>query len=199
MSIGASITSAALEANPYPIYRHLRDEEPISWVPAVGQWLITRWSDVREVLLDTETYTSETEPSTLTRTLGRNMLASDGAYHRRVRAIVEPAFHRRDIETFSQEVIPRLANELIDGFQQRGAAELVSDFAEPRSSSPTSRSRCRYGRCSVRWDLALWQRRGCGVGTTTSVPALPTSSATRTSRLWPIGRCTSLTRPLACC
>ncbi len=47
MSIGEGITLEDLERDPYPIYARLRDDEPVSWVPAVGLWLVTRFEDVR--------------------------------------------------------------------------------------------------------------------------------------------------------
>jgi cytochrome P450 len=74
MSIGQTVTIEALERDPYPIYERLRDEEPVSWVPAVGLWLVTRFDDVRGVDLDPETFTAATQPSTLNRTMGVNML-----------------------------------------------------------------------------------------------------------------------------
>ena len=62
----------------------------------------------------------ETSPSTLNRTLGKNMLGSEGAYHSRIRAIVEPPFRPRAVERYTEELIPRFANELIDAFAGRG-------------------------------------------------------------------------------
>ncbi|MBA3690317.1 MAG: cytochrome P450, partial [Actinobacteria bacterium] len=50
--IGGTVTIEDLERDPYPIYARLRDEEPVSWVPAVGLWLVTRFDDVRGVDLD---------------------------------------------------------------------------------------------------------------------------------------------------
>ena len=46
MTIGQTITLEDLERDPYPIYERLRAEEPVSWVPAVQLWLVTRWDEV---------------------------------------------------------------------------------------------------------------------------------------------------------
>ena len=78
MTIGETITLEDLERDPYPSYARLRDEEPVSWVPAVGLWLVTRFDDVRAVDLDPETFTGATDPSTLNRTMGVNMLGTEG-------------------------------------------------------------------------------------------------------------------------
>jgi len=42
LSVGTEITVEQLEADPYPIYEHLRAEEPVCLVESVGLWLVTR-------------------------------------------------------------------------------------------------------------------------------------------------------------
>jgi len=133
LSVGTEITIDALEADPYPIYKQLRDEEPVSFVESVGLWLVTRWDDVQHVDKNPELFTGETEPSTLRRTFGPNLLASEGAYHDRIRSIIYPWFRVGAIGTYPDTVIAPIANELVDGFAGRGEAELVSELAEPLS------------------------------------------------------------------
>ncbi|MGH2640684.1 MAG: cytochrome P450 [Actinomycetota bacterium] len=133
MTVGETITLEELERDPYPIYARLRDEEPVSWVPAVQLWLVTRHDDVRAVDLDPDTFTGATDPSTLNRTMGVNMLGSEGSHQRWVREIVEPPFRPRDVEDRTQGMIPKLAHELIDAFVDRGHANLFTDYADPMS------------------------------------------------------------------
>ena len=133
MTLGESVTLEDLERDPYPIYERLRDEEPVSWVPAVGLWLVTRFDDVRRVDLDPEAFTARTDPSTLNRTMGVNMLGSEGPDQQRIRRIVEPPFRPRDVEERTQGMIPQLANELIDGFAGRGEADVFRAFCDPMS------------------------------------------------------------------
>ena len=40
--IGAATTLAQLEADPHPILAQLREREPVSWLPALDGWLVTR-------------------------------------------------------------------------------------------------------------------------------------------------------------
>ena len=133
MSVGESITLDELERDPYPIYARLRDEEPVSWVPAVQLWLVTRYEDVRAVDLAPETFTAETDPSTLNRTMGRNMLGSEGGDQQRIRRITEIPFRPRDVEERTQGMIPKLAHELTDGFADRGEVDLFTEFCDPMS------------------------------------------------------------------
>jgi cytochrome P450 len=132
--IGASITVDELEHDPYPAYARLRAEEPVAWVESVGLWLVTRWDDVQTVDKTPDAFTAETEPSTLNRTFGKNLLGSEGDYHQRVRAIIHPWFRTKAIGHFPAEVIAPIANELIDAFAGRGEVEFVSEFAEPLSA-----------------------------------------------------------------
>jgi cytochrome P450 len=139
-TIGSTITVDDLEGDPYPIYKRLRDEEPVSWVESVGLWLVTRRDDVIYVDKTPDLFTGETEPSTLNRTFGKNLLGSEGAYHDRIRSIIYPWFRVGAIGHFPEEVIAPIANELIDEFAARGEAELVSEFAEPLSARTLKRA-----------------------------------------------------------
>lgn len=154
MSVGESITLEDLERDPYPIYARLRDEEPVSWVPAVQLWLVTRHEDVRTVDLSPDVFTAATEPSTLNRTMGVNMLGSDGPDQQRIRRVVEPPFRPRDVEDRTKGMIPELATELIDAFVDRGEADLFREFADPMSVRSL---RFLLGLDEVPWeDLLRW-------------------------------------------
>jgi cytochrome P450 len=131
--IGASITVEELERDPYPLYARLRESEPVSWVESVGLWLVTRWDDVNTVDKTPDVFTAQTQPSTLERTFGRNLLASEGAYHDRIRAVIHPWFRMNAIGHFPSEVIVPLVDELIDGFAERGEVDLAAELAEPLS------------------------------------------------------------------
>jgi cytochrome P450 len=154
MTVGEKVTLEELERDPYPIYERLRDEEPVSWVPAVQLWLVTRYEDVRTVDLTPEVFTAATDPSTLNRTMGVNMLGSEGPDQQRIRRVVEPPFRPRDVEERTKGMIPDLANELIDGFASRGGCDLFREFADPMSVRSL---RFMLGLDEVAWeDLLRW-------------------------------------------
>lgn len=154
MTAGEQVTLEELERDPYPIYERLRDQEPVAWVPAVQLWLVTRYEDVRTVDLTPEVFTAATEPSTLNRTMGVNMLGSEGRDQQRIRRVVEPPFRPRDVEERTKGMIPALANELIDGFESRGECDLFREFADPMSVRSL---RFLLGLDEVAWeDLLRW-------------------------------------------
>src|SRR5919199_4022382 len=139
-TFGSTVTVDDLERDPYPIYKRLRDEEPVSYVDSVGLWLVTRWEDVVYVDKTPDLFTGETEPSTLNRTFGKNLLGSEGPYHDRIRSIIYPAFRVAAIGHYPDEVIAPIVNELVDAFAGRGEADFVSEFAEPLSTRVVKRA-----------------------------------------------------------
>jgi cytochrome P450 len=140
LSVGSEISVAQLESDPYPIYAQLRAEQPVCFVESVGLWLVTRWDDVQHIDKTPDVFTGETEPSTLNRTFGKNLLGSEGAYHDRIRKIIYPWFRVGAIGDYPDKVVTPLANELVDAFVDRGGADLVSEFAEPLSARVLKRA-----------------------------------------------------------
>lgn len=117
--------------DPYPIYRRLRREAPVTFVPAVGRYLITRHEDVVFAEQHPELFSSREKDSLILRVIGANMLREDDPAHRRIRAAAEPPARPRRIRTDWSPVFQRTADELIDGFAARGEADLFTDFAGP--------------------------------------------------------------------
>jgi cytochrome P450 len=156
VGIGDTITLEQLETDPYPVYARLRETEPVSWVPAVQLWLVTRYEDVRTVDLSPDVFSGATTPSTLNRTMGVNMLGSEGPDQQRIRRIAEGPFRPRDVEDRTQGMIPALANELIDGFADRGEVDLFTAFCDPMSVRSL---RFLLGLDEVAWeDLLSWNQ-----------------------------------------
>jgi cytochrome P450 len=65
-----SVTVAALETDPYPIYARLRQEAPVCFIPAVGLWFVTRYEDVEFVGTHPELFSAELDDSPVDRTFG---------------------------------------------------------------------------------------------------------------------------------
>ena len=131
--LGSSITVEALEADPFPIYARLRDEEPVCFVPAVGLHLVTRWDDVQYVATHPDVFTAEVDASPLVRTLGRNVLTVDGADHARMRAGMDAPMRPRAVEGYAPDVIEPIARRHLDALAGSPGAELMSAYCEPVS------------------------------------------------------------------
>ncbi|MCU1361887.1 MAG: cytochrome [Ilumatobacteraceae bacterium] len=150
-SIGASITLAQLEADPYPALAQLRADEPVAYVSDMDMWLVTRWDDVEMVHVRTDVFTSATEPSWLNSVLGVNMLGRDGADHRRLKDALQPTFAPTATGAWVTDRLPQICDELIDAFAS-GQTDLMTAYAEPIA--------VRALQDALAWDNASWQQIG---------------------------------------
>ena len=150
-SIGADITLAELETDPYPALARLRAAEPVAYVPDMDMWLVTRWDDVEMVHERPDLFTSATEPSWLNSVLGVNMLGRDGAEHRKLKDALQPTFAPTATSGWVADLLPVICDELIDAFDPSGA-DLMTAYAEPIA--------VRALQDSLAWDNASWQQIG---------------------------------------
>jgi len=102
-------TLGELDADPHPAYTRLREREPVSWLPDAGQWLVTRWHDVRTVLCDTERFSSE-----------------HPGIHDVFRAAYQPGLTRDEVDTIARPIARKAADDLFAA----GGAELTGDYFE---------------------------------------------------------------------
>lgn len=127
--VGAAITLDELDTNPYPAYRRLREQEPVSWIGALDMYYVTRYEDVQNVLRDTENYVVGTEHSTLMDTLGLHMLTTEGEQHDLYKNPLLPLFRTGAVREAMEAAITEHVGKLIDGFVADGRVELRSAFA----------------------------------------------------------------------
>jgi cytochrome P450 len=128
--LGASVTVAELADDPHPVLRRLREAEPISWVPALGGWLVTRADLAEHVMRDPRAFTVADPRFTTARVLGPSMLSLDGAEHRRhrdpfARALRAPDTRSRLAEAAATEasrLVGALASDSMPAELRRGLA-----------------------------------------------------------------------------
>jgi cytochrome P450 len=83
--LGAAVTVAELTDDPHPLLHRLRAAEPVSWLPTLGGWLVTRADLAERVLRDPRSFTVDDPRFTTARVVGPSMLSLDGPEHRRHR------------------------------------------------------------------------------------------------------------------
>lgn len=120
-----------LWADPYPIYKHLRENEPVSWVPSAGRWLITRQQDVLDVERNTEVFSNCETPTLAERVMGETILRKDGDAHRRQRVALESPLKPRAVKEHWLPIFRQNAERLVAAFADRGSADLFSEYAAP--------------------------------------------------------------------
>ncbi len=130
--IGAAVEFADLElARGVAALDRLRDFEPISWVPALGGWLVTSHELGRELLGRGDDFTVWAEPNLVRASLGVMMLTSDGAEHARQRRPFDEPFGVRPVRERFSEPVERHIDALLARLAPQGGCELVEEFAAP--------------------------------------------------------------------
>lgn len=129
--IGAEVTLDELETDPHPVLARLRETEPVSWLPALDGWLVTRRDLAVQVMRDTATFTVDDPRFSTARVVGPSMLSLDGAAHSRHREPFEHPFGlARTRERFTEFVTSEV-DALVAPLEQSGAAELRRAVAGP--------------------------------------------------------------------
>jgi len=127
-------------ANPYPLYRELRDKDPVHWDPYVHAWVVTRYEDVVTVLRDFSAARVPTPESLafmglaslspITRVMAQQMLFMDPPAHARIRGLASQAFAPHRVEAL-RDHIRDIVRNLLDTAGAKGSMDVISDLAEP--------------------------------------------------------------------
>ena len=127
-------------ANPYPLYRQLRTEDPVHWDPFLHAWVVTRYADVVTVL---HRFSANRTPTPeqlaalglesltpVARVMVRQMLFLDAPSHTRIRGLASQAFTPRRVERL-REHIQDIMDGLLDAVISHGRMEVIEDLAAP--------------------------------------------------------------------
>jgi cytochrome P450 len=132
----------AVLADPYPLYRRLRTEDPVHWDQYLHAWVVTRYEDVVTVLTR---FSADRTPSPeffdalgaphvspVAKVMVKQMLFLDPPAHTRLRKLAAPAFMPARVRVL-RDHIEKIATQLIDTVVARGTGcmDLLADFAEP--------------------------------------------------------------------
>ncbi|MFJ9641571.1 cytochrome P450 [Streptomyces sp. NPDC101206] len=133
----------AFVADPFPLYRQLREEGPVRRAVIAGgleAWLVTRYEDGLAALSDSRLSSDVRDaadqrllqqlPETERDSMLSNMLRSDPPDHTRLRRLVSKAFTARRVAAMEPR-IQALTDRLLDAVVPAGRADLVADFALP--------------------------------------------------------------------
>jgi len=126
----------ALQLDPYPTYKWLRDESPVHWDEDRGFWTLSRFDDVWTAVHDPKRLSSAQgiiigQPS-MSSEDGEAMpmmIMMDPPRHDELRRLVARAFTPRAIAAM-EESVRGIARDLLDAMPE-GGAELVSSYAGP--------------------------------------------------------------------
>jgi cytochrome P450 len=129
--LGAAISLADLDHDPHPWLARLRDTEPVSWLPALNGWLVTRHDLAVAVMRDSAAFTVDDPRFTTARVVGPSMLSLDGAAHGHHRAAFTKGFGRGEIHARLAAFVTAEADRLVAAMRPAGAADVRRSLAGP--------------------------------------------------------------------
>ena len=129
--IGAAATLEELEADPHPVLARLCEHEPVSWLPAIDGWLVTRRELALLVMRDPETFTVDDPRFSTGRVVGQSMLTRDGAEHGRHRDPFANPFRLDAVRERFTAFVDSETDRLIDAIEPARRAELRRSLAGP--------------------------------------------------------------------
>ena len=131
-------------ADPYAIFSRMRDEDPCHWSPRLRSWVLTRYDDVRAVLLDKDRLSSDRlrpyfaslpgpeaeRIASIVRYLSQWMVFQDPPDHTRLRRLIGRVFHARSMQAMRPQV-QEIAQWLLQHLEGRERIDLITDYAGP--------------------------------------------------------------------
>lgn len=133
-----SMGPMAYVPNPYPLYKRLRDENPVmetrrgTDTEVAGNHravMITRYEDVKAVLSDNETFGSEIVNRTMGLVMGPTIVGMNGREHLKHRTLITPSMTPRALKGGDfTGLIRQIADDYIDQFIDDGTADLHERF-----------------------------------------------------------------------
>ncbi|QUQ68214.1 cytochrome P450 [Kutzneria sp. CA-103260] len=129
--VGAEATIGELTADSHPLLARLRAAEPVSWLPALNGWLVTRHDLALQVMRDAATFTVDDPRFSTGQVVGPSMLSLDADEHARHRAPFSRQFRPREIADRFGDFVRAECDRLVDGFADTGRAELRRALAGP--------------------------------------------------------------------
>ena len=130
------------EGVPHNGYDQLRREAPVAWInetaanghTGAGFWAVTRWDELVAVHKDWRTYSSEVGGTEIEELAPdaiearKTMLETDPPRHTRLRQLVNPAFSKSMVATYS-DAATRLVDSVLDDALERRELDAVEHIA----------------------------------------------------------------------
>jgi len=122
--------SPAVDADPFPFYKTLRDEYPCFWSKEANMWVLSRYADIVTALNDWQTFSSARGNlmTELPNRAGATLGTTDPPRHDRLRGLVQHAFMRRNLMGLV-EPIKQIARETAAPLADMQQFDFIADYS----------------------------------------------------------------------
>ena len=136
--------SPEVQECPFQLYQQLQEEAPVWQIPGTNMFLVTRFNDVREIIRDTERFSSSfgsllnagsgasavTEIYEQGYPMVETLLTLDPPRHRVYRNLVNKVFSNKRVEGM-RPYMNEMTHQLIDDWIDEGEVDLMNRLAVP--------------------------------------------------------------------
>jgi cytochrome P450 len=119
-----------MRRNPFPVYAQFRESSPVARGPSDVSWMVFDYENVKRILDDPATYSSQATPAGASGKPLEWMIFSDPPRHTKLRALVSKAFTPRMIAEWEPR-IAELSRKLLGPLKSRGEMDMAADYAIP--------------------------------------------------------------------
>ena len=138
-----SMLDPLVNSEPWEMYAEIHKECPVYQMPETGAFLVTKYDDLRQVLRDPETFSSDVRVAAMGQfeELQRSILLEGGGWehvqtlqrtdppeHGRYRRLIDRVFTRKRVRELTPR-IDQVVSELIDNFIGKGECDFNDEFA----------------------------------------------------------------------
>jgi cytochrome P450 len=140
-----SLLDPSVSSEPWDFYQLLQEQCPVYQMPETGAYVVTRYDDLRRVLKDTETFSSDVRSASMGQFAGlhqsilkegggwehvQTLQRTDPPVHTRYRKLLDRVFTIHRVRELTPHIEAVVA-ELIGGFIDRGECDFNNEFAMP--------------------------------------------------------------------
>lgn len=134
-------------ADPFPVFRRLREDDPVHWSPRLKAWVLTRYDDCKAVFLDKGVSSDRLRPYFATlpgaeaarigqiiRYLTHWMVFRDPPEHARLRRLTGKVFHLQSMNAMrpaAEELVEWLFGRIRERIGDAGEIDFIAEFAGP--------------------------------------------------------------------
>jgi len=141
--VNVDLTHSSNRADPFPAFRWLRENDPVHWSERLRMWVLTRFDDVSEAVVDATRFSVDrfrnVDPALTARRPDMQEVAAilkhwavyrDPPDHTRLRSLLARAFTVREVEKMRLRIQGMVA-DLLDRLHEVEHPDFIRDFAFP--------------------------------------------------------------------
>ncbi|GAB3482953.1 cytochrome P450 [Amycolatopsis cihanbeyliensis] len=114
--VSLDFSSDEFLADPWHIYKELRQADPVHWSEAFRAFLVTRYDDVVALLADRQVVSGFPMRSSR-RLFGPTLLDADGPRHRELRKLFTPLFAGASVKRLRTEILIPAVDQVLDSIE----------------------------------------------------------------------------------